>query len=48
MLSKLLGGAGDYDLVQPSEYVVESLVKADKLAEIDFANVPNIKNINEK
>jgi spermidine/putrescine transport system substrate-binding protein len=46
MLSKLLGGAGDYDLVQPSEYVVESLVKAGKLAEIDFANVPNLKNIN--
>ncbi len=45
MLSKLLGGAGDYDLVQPSEYVIESLVKAGKLAEIDFANVPNIRNI---
>jgi len=45
MLSKLLGGAGDYDLVQPSEYVVEALVKAGKLDTIDFANVPNIKNI---
>ena len=45
MLSKLLGGAGDYDLVQPSEYVVEALVKAGKLDAIDFANVPNIKNI---
>ena len=45
MLSKLLGGAGDYDLVQPSEYVDEALVKAGKLDAIDFANVPNIKNI---
>jgi spermidine/putrescine transport system substrate-binding protein len=46
MLSKLLTSPGDYDLVQPSEYAVEDLVKAGKLEEIDFANVPNIKNIN--
>jgi spermidine/putrescine transport system substrate-binding protein len=45
MLSKLLGGAAEFDLVQPSEYVVEALVKAGKLQEIDFKNVPNIKNI---
>lgn len=45
MLSKLLGGAAEFDLVQPSEYVVEALVKAGKLEEIDFANVPNMKNV---
>lgn len=48
MLSKLLGGASQYDLIQPSEYVVEALVAAkggSKLAEIDFKNIPNIKNI---
>jgi spermidine/putrescine transport system substrate-binding protein len=45
MLSKLLGGAASYDLVQPSEYVVEALIKAGKLQPIDFANVPNMKNI---
>jgi spermidine/putrescine transport system substrate-binding protein len=45
MLSKLLGGAAEFDLVQPSEYVVEALVKADKLEVIDFANVPNLKNV---
>ena len=47
MLSKLLGGAAEYDLVQPSEYVVEALRKADALEEIDFANVPNMKNIGQ-
>ena len=26
MLSKLLGGAAEFDLVQPSEYVVEALI----------------------
>lgn len=45
MLSKLLGGASEYDLIQPSEYIVEALVAKGKLAEIDFKNVPNIKNI---
>ena len=45
MLSKLLGGAAHYDLIQPSEYVVEALRAKGKLAEIDFKNVPNIKNI---
>src|SRR5215203_2061927 len=44
MLSKLLAG-GRYDLIQPSEYTVESLIKADKLEPLTFANIPNAKNI---
>ena len=45
MLSKLLGGAAAYDLVQPSEYVIEALRAKDKLEAINFKNVPNFKNI---
>ncbi len=45
MLSKLLGGAAEFDLVQPSEYVVEALIAKGKLEPIDFANVPNFKNL---
>jgi len=45
MLSKLLGGAAAYDLVQPSEYVVEALIAKGKLEAIDFKNVPNVTNI---
>ncbi len=45
MLSKLLGGAAEFDLVQPSEYVVEALAAKGKLEPIDFANIPNIKNV---
>jgi spermidine/putrescine transport system substrate-binding protein len=45
MLTKLLAGAAKYDLIQPSEYTVESLVKLKKLEAIDWAKVPNIKNI---
>ena len=48
MLSKLLGGAAKYDLVQPSEYTIEALLKAGKLEELNFANIPNAKNIDPK
>jgi spermidine/putrescine-binding protein len=45
MLSKLLAGATAYDLVQPSEYMVEALLKQNKLEQLDPAAVPNLKNI---
>jgi len=45
MLSKLLAAGGKYDLIQPSEYTIEALVKADKLAPLNLENIPNIKNL---
>lgn len=45
MLSKLLSGATKYDLIQPSEYIIEALIKDKKLAELDHAKITNIKNI---
>jgi spermidine/putrescine transport system substrate-binding protein len=45
MTAKLLAGASNYDLIQPSEYTVESLIRMNKLTEIDWTKVPNIKNI---
>ncbi len=45
MLSKLLSGASKYDLIQPSEYTVEALIKAGKLAELNLANIPNTRNL---
>ena len=48
MMSKLLGGGSKYDLIQPSEYTIESLVKAEKLEELNLANIPNIKNLDPK
>ena len=45
MLSKLLGGASGYDLIQPSEYVVEALVKENMLLPLDKAKIPNLKNV---
>jgi spermidine/putrescine transport system substrate-binding protein len=45
MLAKLFSGATKYDLIQPSEYVIEALRKEDKLEKLDPAAVPNLKNI---
>ena len=48
MLAKLLAGGSKYDLVQPSEYAIEALVKAGKLEELNLANIPNIRNLDPK
>jgi spermidine/putrescine transport system substrate-binding protein len=45
MLSKLAAGGGAYDIIQPSEYVVEALVKEKFLHPIDRAKIPNLKNV---
>lgn len=44
MLAKVMGGGG-YDLIQPSEYTVEALIKKNKLAPIDPAKITNFKNL---
>jgi spermidine/putrescine transport system substrate-binding protein len=45
MLAKLMSGASSYDLIQPSEYVVEALVKEKMLVPLDKTKLPNLKNI---
>lgn len=45
MVSKLVAGSTKYDLIQPSEYTVEALVKQSKLQPLDPARIPNLKNI---
>jgi spermidine/putrescine transport system substrate-binding protein len=48
MLAKLMSGAASYDLIQPSEYVIEALVKEKQLAPLDHAKIPNLKNIGKE
>lgn len=45
MLAKLISGAQRYDLIQPSEYTIEALVKEKRLLELDPAKIPNLKNL---
>lgn len=48
MLVKLSQSPGHYDLVQPSEYAVEALIRRNMLEPIDFAQVPNVKNLESR
>jgi spermidine/putrescine transport system substrate-binding protein len=45
MLSKFLAGGTKYDLLMPSEYAVEALIKGKKLDTLDPAKLPNLKNL---
>lgn len=45
MLQKLLSGGGRYDLIQPSEYIVEAMVKEDMLRPLDQSLIPNLQNL---
>ncbi len=48
MLAKLVSGAASYDLIQPSEYTIEALVKEKQLVKLDHAKLPNLKNIGKE
>lgn len=45
MLSKLLVGGAAYDLVQPPDYIAESMIKNKLLRPLDPAKLKNLKNI---
>ncbi len=47
MYSKVLSGAANYDVVIPSDYMIAKMIGADMLAELDFDNIPNYRNIGE-
>jgi spermidine/putrescine transport system substrate-binding protein len=48
MLSKLIAGASHYDLIQPSEYMVEALAKAGKLKPLNKEKLTNLGNIGKE
>ena len=47
MYPKIQSGAISYDVVCPSDYMIQRMIENDLLAEIDFDNLPNIKNIGD-
>ena len=47
MYPKIQSGAIAYDVVCPSDYMVERMIENDLLAELNYDNIPNIKNIGE-
>jgi spermidine/putrescine transport system substrate-binding protein len=49
MLAKIEGGGSSrYDIVVPSDYVVNTLVRKNLLAKLDKTNIPNMANIEDR
>lgn len=48
MYAKLKSGGANYDVVIPSDYMVQRLINEDMLQKIDFSNIPNYKYIDPK
>lgn len=47
LLAKLQAGAAGYDLIVPSDYMVEIMIEEGLLAEINHDNIPNIANLSD-
>lgn len=45
MYAKITSGAVSYDVIVPSDYMIERLIKEERLLPLDYSNIPNIKNI---
>lgn len=48
MYQKVKSGSTNYDLIFPSDYMVEKMISEKMLQEIDFNNIPNYKNISDE
>ena len=47
MYTKLKTDPGSFDLIVPSDYMIEKLIQEDMLAELDFSNIPNYQYIDD-
>ncbi len=48
MYPKVEAGAASYDVICPSDYMIQKMIANDLLAEINFDNIPNAKNIGQQ
>ena len=48
MFAKLAQDNSAYDVVCPSDYMIQKLIENDMLRELNFDNIPNIKNIGKQ
>ena len=48
MYNKLSNGGVNYDIIIPSDYMVGRMAAEGMLEELDYSNIPNYKNVDEK
>ena len=47
MYTKLKAGGSSFDIIIPSDYMVDKLIQEDMLEELDFSNIPNYATIDD-
>ena len=48
MYSLLKSGGADYDVIVPSDYMISQLIEEDMLAQLNYGNIPNFAQIDER
>jgi spermidine/putrescine-binding protein len=48
LIAKIQSGVADYDVIVPSDYTVQILLKDNRLEKIDLNRLPNFKNIGKR
>lgn len=48
LYAKLKSGASGYDIIIPSDYMIQRMIKEDMLEALDFSNIPNYQYITEE
>lgn len=47
MYNKIKSGSASYDVIIPSDYMIEKMIAEDMLLKLDFSNIPNYEYVNE-
>nr|WP_325182151.1 extracellular solute-binding protein [uncultured Oscillibacter sp.] len=48
LYSLLKSGAGDYDVIVPSDYMISQLIEEDMLSQLDYSQIPNYSLISDR
>ncbi|MDO4779307.1 MAG: spermidine/putrescine ABC transporter substrate-binding protein [Tissierellia bacterium] len=48
LYTKMKGSGAQYDILVPSDYMIEKMIKEDMLQKIDTSKIPNYKNVGEE
>ena len=48
LYTKLKAGSSHYDIIIPTDYMIERMIREDMLEKIDFSNIPNFRFIDER
>ncbi len=48
MYAKIVSGGASYDIIIPSDYMIERLITEGRLEKLDFTNIPNYKYIDNQ